>query len=45
MVNSGPSMMLEHSGWSDHVFGAAAQRCCKAEIWGVKKGYVSRKAW
>ena len=26
MVNSGPDMMFEHSGWSHHVFGAAVHR-------------------
>jgi len=37
MVHSTSSMMLEHAGRSYYVFGAAAQRCCKAEISAVKK--------
>ena len=38
MVNTTIGMMLKHSDWLHHVLGAAAQRCCKAEIWEVKRG-------
>ena len=37
MIHSISNMMLQHAARSNHVFGAAAQRCCKAEIWAVKK--------
>ena len=37
LVDSISNMMLQHAARSNHVFGDAAQRSRRAEIWAVKK--------